>query len=74
MVVPTKREKFLYYALKESLKLQCHYAKLLNMYDGGERIEDFTFEHWINRLIHIHGAEIQKAWTESCEEITKCPL
>ena len=65
VVVTTKREKFLYYALKESLKLQCHYAKILNMYDGGQRIDNFTFETWINRLSEIQGKEIVK-------ELEKC--
>jgi len=37
-------------ALEESLKLQAHYAALLNMYDGGERgIFNSTLE-WIGRL------------------------
>lgn len=37
-------------ALEESLKLQSHYAKLLNMHDGGQRMEFPTIEKWINRL------------------------
>ncbi|MGD0278086.1 MAG: hypothetical protein ABSC11_02140 [Smithella sp.] len=37
-------------ALSESLKLQSHYAELLNMHDGGKRIGFKTIEEWINRL------------------------
>ena len=37
-------------ALEESVGLQSHYAKLLNMYDGGERIGFENAEAWIARL------------------------
>ena len=37
-------------ALNESLKLQSHYAELLNMYDGGKRIGFKTIDEWIDRL------------------------
>lgn len=37
-------------ALEESLKLQAHYAKLLNDYDGGHRLIFNTKEAWMNRL------------------------
>ncbi len=37
-------------ALEESVKLQSHYAKLLNMYDGGQRISFATADEWITRL------------------------
>ena len=37
-------------ALQESLKLQSHYAELLNMYDGGKRIGFKTIDEWIDRL------------------------
>ncbi len=36
-------------ALDESLKLQSHYALLLNMRDGGERLQ-FDVESWLARL------------------------
>lgn len=45
-----QRIEMLDIALSESLKLQSHYAKLLNMHDGGERIGFKTIEEWINRL------------------------
>jgi hypothetical protein len=37
-------------ALRESLKLQAHYAELLNMHDGGERTIFKTPDAWIKRL------------------------
>jgi len=37
-------------ALKESLKLQSHYATILNQYDGGKRIVFNSPEEWIERL------------------------
>lgn len=37
------------HALEESVKLQSHYASLLNMHDGGERM-CFTVDLWIARL------------------------
>ena len=40
----------LYRALEESLKLQSHYAELLNMYDGGKRMQFKTPEEWVARL------------------------
>lgn len=36
-------------ALEESVKLQSHYAELLNMYDGGKRMT-FTATSWLARL------------------------
>jgi len=38
-------------ALDESIKLQSHYARLLNMWDGGERLEFANAGVWIERLI-----------------------
>jgi len=40
-------------ALEESVKLQSHYAKILNMYDGGERMEFQTVDEWVDRLDSI---------------------
>ena len=37
-------------ALEESLKLQAHYAELLNMHDGGHRLIFKTTEAWLTRL------------------------
>jgi hypothetical protein len=37
-------------ALLRSLELQSHYAKLLNMHDGGERIGFASIEAWLERI------------------------
>jgi hypothetical protein len=37
-------------ALDESVKLQSHYAGLLNQYDGGQRIQFANADEWIKRL------------------------
>jgi hypothetical protein len=37
-------------ALDESVKLQAHYAKLLNDYDGGKRIAFGCAQEWMDRL------------------------
>jgi hypothetical protein len=37
-------------ALDEIVKLQAHYAKLLNDYDGGERIAFGGAQEWMDRL------------------------
>lgn len=44
------RGKELEHALAESVKLQSHYAKLLNMYDGGQRTCFKDSEEWLTRL------------------------
>ncbi len=40
-------------ALTESLKLQSHYAELLNMYDGGTRTIFENADQWIERLREV---------------------
>jgi len=40
----------LWYALEESVKLQSHYASLLNMHDNGERIQFKDAKEWLFRL------------------------
>jgi hypothetical protein len=45
--------KDMYVALRESVKLQSHYAELLNWYDSGKRISFTTPEEWIARLREI---------------------
>lgn len=37
-------------ALRESVKLQAHYASLLNQWDGGQRMIFDNSEAWISRL------------------------
>lgn len=41
-------------ALAESVKLQSHYAGLLNEYDGGKRMQFANAEAWIARLEAVH--------------------
>jgi hypothetical protein len=38
-------------ALEESVKLQSHYAELLNAWDGGERLKFADAGEWIARLL-----------------------
>jgi len=52
--------KELMVALTESVKLQSHYAKLLNMYDGGERRIFKSADEWVNRLRDIGGVNGKK--------------
>lgn len=42
-------------ALDESVKLQSHYANLLNMHDGGGRLQFKDGEEWIARLAALSG-------------------
>jgi hypothetical protein len=44
-------------ALEESVKLQSHYAELLNAYDGGERLTFASAEEWIERLVALGHAK-----------------
>ena len=44
-------------ALNESIKFQSHYAELLNIHDGGERIIFKNSEQWIKRLQALQGKE-----------------
>ncbi len=37
-------------ALEESVKLQSHYARLLNAYDGGQRLTFVDADSWLARL------------------------
>jgi hypothetical protein len=42
--------RFLLTALDESVKLQSHYAELLNAYDGGTRLTFKRTSDWLERL------------------------
>lgn len=53
-------------ALEESLKLQSHYAKLLNMSDGGQRLQFDTAESWMKRMEEVK-ANRKKAEEDSCK-------
>ena len=48
--MPTFGYDELFHALEESVKLQSHYAELLNMHDGGERIGFKNANEWLLRL------------------------
>ena len=43
-------------ALKQSVELQSHYAELLNMYDGGQRLTFANVEAWLDRLAALKDA------------------
>ena len=47
------REKPLRDALESSVKLQSHYAKLLNMHDGGTRLYFENADAWMARLANL---------------------
>ena len=42
-------------ALEKSVKLQSHYAVLLNQYDGGERMIFTNAAQWMSRLQALKG-------------------
>lgn len=42
-------------ALEQSVRLQSHYARLLNDYDGGERMQFRNAGEWLRRLKAIDG-------------------
>lgn len=44
-------------ALEKSVKLQSHYAGLLNMYDEGKRIRFESAQAWLDRLEALKGKE-----------------
>lgn len=44
-------------ALQESLKLQAHYARLLNDYDGGNRTVFKSVGEWLKRLKETNSFE-----------------
>lgn len=50
-------------ALAESLKLQSHYAGLLNQYDGGKRIQFSGVEQWLERLKTVSDV---KPYSKDC--------
>lgn len=50
----------LWYALEESVKLQSHYAELLNMYDNGNRLKFEDANEWVSRLRKITNKKSMK--------------
>lgn len=55
------RLRVLEHALRESVRLQSHYATLLNVWDGGTRQEFHTPEAWLARLAERRPAEAEGA-------------
>lgn len=47
--------------LRESVKLQTHYAKLLNGYDGGQRMAFDTHDEWLERLRTLRADKLSGA-------------
>lgn len=45
-------------ALEESVRLMAHYAKLLNMYDRGERMIFPTVDAWLARLRELAQGKV----------------
>ena len=43
-------------ALQQSVGLQSHYAELLNMHDGGQRLAFENVEAWLDRLAALKDA------------------
>lgn len=50
-------------ALEESVKLQSHYAELLNMWDGGHRIAFKDATAWLERLSELRLKEYETKTT-----------
>lgn len=46
-------------AFEELVRLQSHYATLLNMYDGGERHEFVSTKEWFDRLAELRKRKPQ---------------
>lgn len=59
--ITLEKIKSLENALSESLKLQSHYAVLLNQYDGGARRVFGNNEVWIKRLAEVSAMKTRKA-------------
>lgn len=49
------------HGLDESVKLQSHYAGLLDAYDGGHRIQFADAEDWLRRLAMSSSERIEDA-------------
>lgn len=52
-------------ALEESVKLQSHYAEILNMHDGGKRIQFSSAKEWIDRLEYLQKGREKKSDKEN---------
>jgi hypothetical protein len=59
------RERELREALQESIKLQSHYAMLLNGWDGGKRIQFASADAWLKRLAELKKREAERLLEKS---------
>lgn len=55
-------------ALEESVKLQSHYAKLLNMHDGGKRIGFDNAKAWVDRLRETGTLSAKQNYTRADDQ------
>ncbi len=53
LIRATERSDNIKKALEESIKLQSHYANLLNTYDGGTRMQFSNADAWVLRLLSL---------------------
>lgn len=53
------------HGLIESLKLQSHYAELLNMYDGGTRKQFHSIFDWLDRVKETNARTTVEHKTET---------
>ncbi len=51
-------------ALERSVKLQSHYAALLNAYDGGQRMTFRNADEWLARLDVVNKLNKEQPWTQ----------
>lgn len=54
----TEENEKLREALKESVRLQSHYAGLLNSWDGGQRLQFEDEEAWLKRLADLRARRV----------------
>ena len=56
--------------LDKSVRLQSHYAGLLNMHDGGKRMQFATADAWLDRLMALgeQGMEPRPGWKQALGE------
>ncbi len=47
-------------ALEQSVRLQSHYAFLLNLHDGGERLQFENADAWLRRLAEVCDEETER--------------
>lgn len=60
-------------ALEVSLKLQSHYAELLNAWDGGRRLQFASVDEWISRLRTVGRLQPLPAPLDEDKGVDACP-